>query len=158
MGTQLPLTQTGRAPQFSAHVYCGLSPGHIVLNGDLAPLPKKWGRGPQFSAHVYFGQLARWTKDATWYGDKPRPRPHCARWGPSSHPRKGHSPQYSAHVDCSQTAGCIRIALGMEAGLSLGDIVLHGDPSPKGVQPPNFRSMSVVAKQLDGLRCYLVWQ
>ena len=26
-------------------------------------------------------------------------------------------------------------------------------PFPKGVQPPNFRPMSVVAKQLDGLRC-----
>jgi len=23
-------------------------------------------------------------QDATWYGDRPRPRPHCVRWGPSS--------------------------------------------------------------------------
>jgi len=30
-------------------------------------------------------------------------------------------------------------------------------PSPKGAQPPNFRPMSVVAKQLGGLRCHLVW-
>ena len=29
-------------------------------------------------------------QDATWYGGRPRPRRHCARWGPSF-PRKGHS-------------------------------------------------------------------
>jgi len=137
-GNPAPPHPNGHSPQFSAFVYCGLSLRHIVLDGDLAPLPQKWDRGPQFSAHVCFGQLAGWTKDATWYGGGPQPRPHCARWGPSSHPRKGHSPQYSAHVYCSQTAGCTRIALGTEAGLSLGDIVLHGDPSPKGVQPPIF--------------------
>ena len=31
-----------------------LGPGHIVLNGDPATLPKK-GQSPQFSAHVYCG-------------------------------------------------------------------------------------------------------
>ena len=36
--------------------------------------------------------------------------------------KRGHSPQFSAHV-------CIRIALGTEVGLRLGDIVLDGDPS-----------------------------
>jgi len=30
--------------------------------------------------------------DATWYGGRPRPRPHCARWGPSSPPKKGTEP------------------------------------------------------------------
>ena len=50
-------------PQFSAHVYCGqtapwiqmargmevgLSPGHIVLDGDPAILPKKGGRASSF--------------------------------------------------------------------------------------------------------------
>jgi len=44
-------------------------------------------------------------QDATWYGGRPRPRPHCARWGPSFSPKKGHSPpaQFSAHVCCGQT-------------------------------------------------------
>jgi len=32
----------------------GLGLGHIVLDGDLAPLPK--GHSPHFSAHVYYGQ------------------------------------------------------------------------------------------------------
>jgi len=48
---------------FSAHVYCGqtaewikmalgtevgLGPGHIVLDGDPAPVPKKGGTAPNF--------------------------------------------------------------------------------------------------------------
>jgi len=43
-------------------------------------------------------------------------------------------------------------------GLGPGHIVLDGDPPllPKGAQPPNFRSISVVAKWLDGSRCHLV--
>jgi len=78
MGTQLPLPKKGAEPppQFSAHVYCGqtagwikmalgmkvgLGPGHIVLDGDPGPLPKK-GRSPQFLAHVYCGQTAGWIK------------------------------------------------------------------------------------------------
>jgi len=35
-----------------------LGPGHIVLDGDSAPLPKKGGRASQFSAHFYCGQTA----------------------------------------------------------------------------------------------------
>jgi len=40
----------------------GLGPGHIVLDGDPAPLPTKMGQSPQFSAHVYCGQTAEWIK------------------------------------------------------------------------------------------------
>jgi len=51
--------------------------------------------------------------------------------------------------------------LGTEVGLSLGDIVLDGDPAPrplKGHSSPNFRPTSVTAKRVDGLRCRLVWR
>jgi len=44
--------------------------------------------------------------------------------------------------------------LGMQVGLGFGHIALDEDPAPP--QTPNFRSMSVVAKWLDGLRCHLV--
>ena len=40
----------------------GLSPGHIVLDGDPAPPPPKAGRAPQFSAHICCGQMVRWIK------------------------------------------------------------------------------------------------
>ena len=54
--------------------------------------------------------------------------------------------------------------LGIEAGLCPSEIVLDGDPAlPKKVAeppplPPNFRTMSIVAKRLDASRCHLVWR
>jgi len=58
-------------------------------------------------------------------------------------PKKGEetSPQFSAHFYCGQTAGCIKMPLGMEVGLSPGDFVLDGDqphPSQKRAEPPIF--------------------
>ena len=41
----------------------GLSPGDFVLDGDLAPLPKKTAEPPpQFVAHVCCGQTAGWIR------------------------------------------------------------------------------------------------
>ena len=55
---------------------------------------------------------------------------------PSASKRR-HSPQFSAHVRCGQTAGWIKMPLGMEVGLGPGDFVLDGDPAPlKGAQSP----------------------
>jgi len=68
-------------------------------------------------------------QNATSYGGRPWPRPHCVRWGPSSPPKGAHS-QYSAHVYCGQMAGWIKMSLGMEVGLSPGHVVLDGDPAP----------------------------
>ena len=49
-------------------------------------------------------------------------------------------PQFSAHVCCGETAGWIKMALGMEVGLGPVYIVLVGDtaPSPKTAEPPIF--------------------
>ena len=53
---------------------------------------------------------------------------------------KGHSPQFSAHFCCGQTAGLVEMPLGTEVGLGPGDIVLDGDPAPtnKGQYTPHF--------------------
>ena len=40
-------------------------------------------------------------------------------------------PPIFGHVYLGQTIVCIRIPLGAEVGLSLGDIVLDGDPAPE---------------------------
>ena len=86
-------------------------------------------------------------QDGIWRGGGPWSKPHCARWGPSSPPQKGAEPPIfgpfllpSAHFCCHQTAGCIKMPLGMEVGLSPGDFVLDGAsfPSPKGAQSPQF--------------------
>jgi len=70
-------------------------------------------------------------------------------------------PEFSAHVYCGQTAGWIKIALGMEVGLGAGHIVLDGELAPlpqKGAEPFNFRPIFIVAKRLDASRCHLVWR
>jgi len=88
-GDPAPLPKKeGRAPQFSAHVYCGqtagwikmalgmevgLGSGHIVLDGDPATLPKKGAEPP------IFGPFLLWPngwmhQDATWYGGTSQPR------------------------------------------------------------------------------------
>jgi len=79
-------------------------------------------------------------QDKTWHGNRPRSRPHCVGWRLTSPPQKGHSPLFLALVCCGQTAGWIKMSLGMQTGLGLGDIVLDGDrptqhPSPKGHSP-----------------------
>jgi len=75
---------------------------------------------------------------ATWSGGKRL----CFRWDPAPLPKKGAEPppQFLAHVYCGRMAGCIKMPLGMEVGLSPGDFVLNGDPSPpqEGAGPPVF--------------------
>jgi len=57
-----------------------------------------------------------------------------------------------------QNDGWIKMSLGMEVGLSPGDIVLDGDPAThkRSTASPNFRPVSVVTKRLDGSTCHLV--
>ena len=138
----------------------GLGPSDSVLHGDPDPLPKN-------GAHVpIFGPCLLWPSgwmdgDATWYGSRPRPRPHCATWGPSSpDPQKGHILQFSAHIYCGQTAGWIKMPLGTEVGLGPGHIVLNRDPAtppPKRGTGPQF-SAHVCCGQTAGWInwCHLV--
>jgi len=83
---------------------------------------------------------------------------------PAPPPQKGvepHTPKFSAHLCCGQTAGWIKMPLGMEVGLDPSDIVLDRDPAPPHPKrgdspPPNFRSMSIVAKRLCVSEYHLV--
>jgi len=82
-------------------------------------------------------------QDETWRAGRPRPWPHCVRWGPRSPSPKGHSPppQFSAHICCCQMAPWIKMPLGRKIGLDPSDIVLDGDAAPlpkKGPEPPIF--------------------
>ena len=117
----------GGAAQFLAHVYCGqtagcikmplgmekgLSPGDFVFDGDPAPLPK---RGPKIFSPCLLWPNGWMDQDGTWHGGRPQPRRLCVRWGTQSPPQKGAEPppQFSAHFYCGQTAGCIKMPLGM---------------------------------------------
>ena len=44
--------------------------------------------------------------------------------------RRGRGPHFLAHFYCDQTAGCIKIPVGMVAGLGPGHIVLDGTQPP----------------------------
>jgi len=94
-----------------AHVYCGqrawwikmplgtevkLGPGNVVLDGVAAPPPK--GHSPQLCLLWPNGWL---DENATLYGSRHRPRPHCVRRGPSSPTKGAQRPLFSAHVYCS---------------------------------------------------------
>jgi len=95
-------------------------------------------------------------QDVTWWVGRPQSTRHCVMREPSfPSPKRGRSPQFSAHV------------YGGLNGWVDQDATWHGgrsqprphcaiwgpsSHSPKGAQPPNFRSISVVAKWLDGSR------
>jgi len=59
---------------------------------------------------------------------------------PAPSPNRGRVPQFSAYVQCGQTAGWIKMPLGTEVGLGPDDIVLDGTqlPSPKTGHKPQF--------------------
>jgi len=67
--------------------------------GDLSPHLAQYGHGPgslpkRDTALPIFGPCLPWLngwidEDATWYGSRPRPRPHCVRRGPSSPHERG---------------------------------------------------------------------
>jgi len=132
----------------------GLGPGHTVLDGDPATRPQK-GTSHQFSAHICCGQRAGWTKMPLGMEVGLGQGDFVLNGDPAPLPKKGAepAPQFSAHDCCGQTAGWTKMPLGTEVGLGPGDIVLDGDwgpssPPKKGHSPPNFRSMSIVTKQL----------
>jgi len=90
----------------------GLGRGHIVLDGDPALPTERATAAPTFEIYVRRlvnrGRCLLWPNGwmdqaATWYRGRPRPRPHCVRWGPS--PPKGYSSprHFSAHVYCGKT-------------------------------------------------------
>jgi len=83
----------------------GLGPGHIVLDGDpVPPSPEKRGHSRPIFVPCVLWSNSWIDQDATWYGGRPRPRPHCVRWGPSSPSQKRDTAaEFSAHVYCCQT-------------------------------------------------------
>ena len=105
------------------------SPGDFVLDGDTAPSPKR-GSPPQILVPYLLWPNGWMDQDGAWHGG-----------GRPNGPKVGQRPQFSAHICCGQTAGCIKMPLGKEVGLSQGHFVLDGDPASlpkKGRSPPIF--------------------
>jgi len=140
----------------------------FVRWGPRSSSPRRGRSLPQIFVPCLLWSNGWMDQDGTWHGGRPQPRRLCVRWGPAPRPfpNKGaeHPPQFSAHLYCGKTARCIKMPPGMEVGLSPGDFLLDGDPAPspkRGRSPlPNFRPISIVAKQLDASRCHwhLLWR
>ena len=70
----------------------GLDPRDIVLDGDSAPPPPKWGTACNFRPMLWPNGCM--DQDATWYEGRPRTRPHCGKWEPSSLSRAQPPPNF----------------------------------------------------------------
>jgi len=121
----------------------GLGPGDSVLDGDPRGPPQKRGEAPQIFGPCLLRPNGWIDQYGSCHGGRPQPRRHCVRWGPSLIPQKGAQPpaQFSAHIYRGQTAGCIKMPLGMDVGLSQGEFVIDGDPVSRpqkgdGAPPP----------------------
>jgi len=82
-------------------------------------------------------------QDETWHWGRPRPGPHCVRWGPTP-PSKSGAQAHAIFGPCllwPNGCGLIKTPLGTKVGVGPGDIVLDVDPAPppkKGAWPPIF--------------------
>jgi len=110
----------------------GLGPGHIVPDGDAAPLPKKGQSHLQFSAPFYCGQTAECIKIPLGV-EVGLVRGHIVLDGDQapSKRRGAYSPIFGPYL-LWQNGRMNQNATWYRVGLSPGDIVLDGYP----VRPP----------------------
>jgi len=91
---------------------------------------------------VYCGQMVGWIQMKLGMQVGLGPGHIVVDWDPAElpSPKRGRSPQFSAHIWCGQMAGWIKMPLGREVGLSPSDIVLDGDPArlPERGRSPQF--------------------
>ena len=81
---------------------------------------------------------------------RPRPWPHCVRWGPSS-PKRAQPQIFLAHICCGQMAAWINMPLGMEVGLGPGNFVLDYDC--KKIAPRMHRNSLFLAQKIKKKFC-----
>ena len=93
----------------------GLGPGHILLDGDPAPLLQR-GTAPQFFAHCCCSQMAGWIKMPLVMEVGLGPG-HIVLDGDPAPSKGAQALQFSARACCGQTAGWIKIPLDREVGL-----------------------------------------
>jgi len=83
----------------------GLGPGHILLDGDPAPLPQR-DRAPKFSAHICCGQMAGWIKMPLGRQVGLGPSDIVLDGDPGPPQRGTAAPLFSAHIYCGHGRPC----------------------------------------------------
>jgi len=103
-------------------------------------------------------------QDETWHAGRPRPWPHCVRWGPSSPSSKGAQPHPIFGPYLLRPNGCMdQDATWYGARPQPRRLCVRWRPRStlpkKGGRAslPNFWPISIVAKRLHASRCHLVW-
>jgi len=101
-------------------VQIGLGPGHIVLDGDPAPLLQRGGA--PYIRPIYV--MSAWIKMPLGMEVGLGPGNFVLDGDPAPPPQKGGGAplKFSAHVYCGQTAGWIKMVLGTEVGLNQGSL------------------------------------
>ena len=105
----------------------GLGPGHIVLDGDPAPLPKKGAEplSPILGPFLLYSQTVGCIKMPLGMEVGLSPDDFVLDGDPALNPN-----QFSAHICCGDTAAWIKMPLGVtEVGLGLCDIVFDVHPA-----------------------------
>ena len=155
-------------------VYCGQTVGWIRMPLAMevasaqATLCSMGTQLPQRGGHnspPLFGPCLLWPNgwmdpDFIWYGGRPRPRRHCARWRPSSSAQGAHHNfQPMSAVTKRRDGSRCHLVLRYASMPRLRQHRVRWRPSapplpaPKKEEDtaaPTFRPMSVVAKRLDG--------
>ena len=95
-------------------MHVGLDPGHIALDWDL-PLPPQRGTANYRSMPI----VAKCLDGLKWHLEVGLGPSHIVIAGdPAPLSKRGQNLQFSANFYCGQTAGCIKMPLGMEVGLT----------------------------------------
>ena len=139
-------------------VEVSLGPGHIVLDGDPALLPKKGAEPPpppQFSAHFDCGQTAGCIKMPLGMEVGLRLGDFVLDEDPDPRPQKGGGTNFRPMYIVAKRPLWIKMTLGTEVNLGPGDVVLDGVTAPppgKGHNPLVFGSClwSMVGKRMNG--------
>jgi len=103
------------------------------------PHPKGHSPSPIFGPCLLW-QNGWMDQDTTWWGDRPR---HCVKWGPSS-PQRGTAPNFRPVSVVAKRRATLCYRWGPSS------------PSPNGSTAAPIFGPCIVAKRLDGSRCYLV--
>ena len=100
VGVLWPSGQTVRQIKMKLGVQVGLGPGHIVLDGDPAPLPQRAIALCQFSAHICCSQMAACIKMPVGTELGLGPGDFVLDGDPASSPKRGRSPPTEIFGPC----------------------------------------------------------
>jgi len=134
MGTQSPSPKRGRSPcpifgpfllwpqngcmhQNTTWYVARPRPRQLCVRWGPSSPSVKGAQPPIFGPHLLRPNGCM-DQDVTWYGTRHRPMRLCVALSPKG----GRTPKFSAHVYCDQTAGWMKLVLGMVVGLNPGEI------------------------------------